>query len=168
MMRLDPGLCFLARCGPPDNAAVQAELDNIRGPGSLDGDDNSKLDDDDDDSSSTATPSRPPSVKPEDVEMPGGFKPFPSVTELNGRLRRLITAFQREFKKEEARQVAMEKRNERRERIEQVIKEREKQKADQQQKKWSRREEQDFLRIIQTFEVEFSRKENRYVWDRWE
>ena len=23
MMRLDPGLCFLARCGPPDNAAVQ-------------------------------------------------------------------------------------------------------------------------------------------------
>ena len=80
----------------------------------------------------------------------------------------LITAFQREFKKEEARQVAMEKRNERRERIEQVIKEREKQKADQQQKKWSRREEQDFLRIIQTFGVEFSRKENRYVWDRWE
>ena len=23
MMRLDAGLCFLARCGPPDNAAVQ-------------------------------------------------------------------------------------------------------------------------------------------------
>ena len=23
MMRLDPGLCFLQRCGPPDNAAVQ-------------------------------------------------------------------------------------------------------------------------------------------------
>jgi hypothetical protein len=23
MMRLDPGLCFLAKCGPPDNAAVQ-------------------------------------------------------------------------------------------------------------------------------------------------
>ena len=26
MMRLDPGLCFLARCGPPDNAAVQVRV----------------------------------------------------------------------------------------------------------------------------------------------
>merc|ERR1712083_1210392 len=68
--------------------------------------------------------------------------------------------------KEEARQMALEKRNERRERIEQVIKEREKQKADLQQKKWSRREEQDFLRTIQVFGVEFSRKESRYIWDR--
>merc|ERR1712083_1106403 len=47
-----------------------------------------------------------------------------------------------------------------------VIKEREKQKADLQQKKWSRREEQDFLRTIQVFGVEFSRKESRYIWDR--
>ena len=23
MMRLDPALCFLTKCGPPDNAAVQ-------------------------------------------------------------------------------------------------------------------------------------------------
>lgn len=27
MMRLDPGLCFLARCGPPDNAAVQVGME---------------------------------------------------------------------------------------------------------------------------------------------
>ena len=26
MMRLDPALCFLAKCGPPDNAAVQVRI----------------------------------------------------------------------------------------------------------------------------------------------
>ena len=26
MMRLDPALCFLAKCGPPDNAAVQVYI----------------------------------------------------------------------------------------------------------------------------------------------
>ena len=28
MMRLDPALCFLAKCGPPDNAAVQVYILN--------------------------------------------------------------------------------------------------------------------------------------------
>lgn len=26
MMRLDPALCFLSKCGPPDNAAVQVRI----------------------------------------------------------------------------------------------------------------------------------------------
>ena len=26
MMRLDPALCFLTKCGPPDNAAVQVRI----------------------------------------------------------------------------------------------------------------------------------------------
>ena len=46
--------------------------------------------------------------------------PFPSGSELNGRLRRLIAAYQRENKKEELRLAAMDKRVERKERIEQV------------------------------------------------
>lgn len=28
LMRGDPGLCFLARCGPPDGAALLSEQDN--------------------------------------------------------------------------------------------------------------------------------------------
>ena len=95
-----------------------------------------------------------------------GQFPFPSVTELNGRLRRLITAYQREIKKEEARQAAKDKRNERRERIEQVIREREQQKIDIQQKKWSRKEEADFLRTLYSYGVDYSKSEKKYVWDR--
>ena len=181
MMRLDPDLCFLARCGPPDSSDIQEELkardDND------DHDENSKLDDDDD--SMTPNESRASSVKPEDEEASaaaataaasaaaavaaaGGAAtlPFPHPTDLNGRLRRLITAYQREFKKEEARQAAKDKRHERRERIEQVIREREQQKIDSQQRKWSKKEETDFLRTVLAFGVEFSRKERRYVWDR--
>ena len=77
-----------------------------------------------------------------------------------------MTAYQREFKKEEARAMAKEKRNERRERIEQVIREREKQKNEQQQRKWTRREEQNFLRTILAFGIEYSPKDSRFVWDR--
>merc|ERR1712013_248 len=72
----------------------------------------------------------------------------------------------REFKKEEARVMAKEKRNERRERIEQVIRERAKQKNEQQQRKWTRREEQNFLRTILAFGIEYSPKDSRFVWDR--
>ena len=50
----------------------------------------------------------------------------------------------------------------------QVIREREKQKTDQQQRKWSRREEQNFLRTILAYGVEYSSKEARFVWDRFE
>ena len=52
--------------------------------------------------------------------------------------------------------------------IAQVIREREKQKTDQQQRKWSRREEQNFLRTIMAYGVEYSSKEARFVWDRFE
>jgi hypothetical protein len=43
MMRLDPHLCFLSRCGPPDSAAIQEELKEAQ---NADADENSKLDDD--------------------------------------------------------------------------------------------------------------------------
>ncbi len=87
---------------------------------------------------SSKTPSeRPPSVRPDDGDSSaaastsgdkqGGGEngsqmlPFPGGSELNGRLRRLIAAYQRENKKEELRLAQMDKRIERRERIEQVI-----------------------------------------------
>merc|ERR1719412_1166046 len=159
MMRLDPALCFLAKCGPPDNAAVQAELDNLNKPA------DDRLDDDDD--SSSATPSRPASPVNKEDESSSGLKPFPDCSGLNSRLRKLVTAYQREFQKEEARAVAMEKRNEKRKHIENIMREREKQKNEQQQKKWSRREEQNFLKTILAFGIEFSKKDSsKIVWDR--
>lgn len=114
---------------------------------------------------SSKTPSeRPPSVKPDesdaaamgsisstaaatgvdatgDGDATSQLLPFPSASELNGRLRRLIAAYQRENKKEEARLAAIDKRIERRERIEQVIREREIQQkvfVEQHKKKWTR------------------------------
>ena len=64
-----------------------------------------------DDDSSSATPSgpssRPPSVKPEEEPVnAAGFHLFPDHSALNSRVRKLVSAFQRENKKEEARQAA--------------------------------------------------------------
>ena len=80
-----------------------------------------------------------------------------------------MTAYQREFQKEEARAMALEKRNEKRKHIENIMREREKQKNDQQQKKWSRREEQNFLKTILAYGIEFSTKKDssKIVWDRY-
>lgn len=44
-MRLDPDLCFLTRCGPPDSSDIEGELKSVINP---DPDENSKLDDDED------------------------------------------------------------------------------------------------------------------------
>ena len=84
----------------------QAELDNLTKT------DDTGIEDEDDDSSS-ATPSgygsRPPSVKPDDEAHLlglGGFLPFPEFASLNSRVRKLVAAFQRENKKEEARLIA--------------------------------------------------------------
>ena len=89
---------------------------------------------------SSKTPSeRAPSVKPDEGDTKDAAEnasetasgnatqngnqlfPFPSCSELNGRLRRIIAACQRENKKEEMRIAAVDKRIERRERIEQVL-----------------------------------------------
>eukprot|EP00095_Tigriopus_kingsejongensis_P007073 maker-scaffold912_size81766-snap-gene-0.16 protein:Tk07073 transcript:maker-scaffold912_size81766-snap-gene-0.16-mRNA-1 annotation:"hypothetical protein DAPPUDRAFT_319863" len=172
MMRLDPDLSFLARCGPPDSNEIQEEQLKDESPEGHD--ENSKLDEDDDSLLSSRTPneSRASSVKPEDeagsASAGGGSQLtcFPAASELNGRLRRLISAYQREYKKEEARLAAKEKRTERRERIEQVIREREQQKIDMEQRKWNKKEENDFLRTLLSYGVEFSQKDHRYIWDR--
>ena len=61
----------------------------------------------------------------------------------------------------------LEKRNEKRKHIENIMREREKQKNEQQQKKWSRREEQNFLKTIMAYGIEFSKKDSsKVVWDR--
>jgi len=94
------------------------------------------------------------------------FLPFPGISDLNGRLRRLISSFQREKQKEMARQAAIDKRNERRERIEQVIREREQQKLEMLQKRWNRREENEFFRTLVAYGVNFNTKTNKHEWER--
>ena len=173
MMRLDPQLSFLKICGPPDEEEINPKPMNKN----IEMDDDSKILDDDDDSmlSGSKTPSeRASSVKPSSEkeennstkETNGQFRPFPSSSELNGRLRRLIASYQRENKREEARLAAQDRRNERRERIEQVIREREQQKLDVVNKKLNRKEENDFYRAIMAYGIEHSKDGKKIVWDR--
>uniref|UniRef100_A0A0K2SWV2 Chromodomain-helicase-DNA-binding protein 7 n=1 Tax=Lepeophtheirus salmonis TaxID=72036 RepID=A0A0K2SWV2_LEPSM len=162
MMRLDPDLSFLSRCGPPDSADIQEELKAAH---SVEPDDNSKLDEEEDSLGSKTPSDRPCSNKAEENDNNTGFLRFPSQVDLNGRLRRLISTYQREFKREEARQAAKDKRNEKRERIEQVMREREIHRIDMHHKKWTKKEESDFLNTLLVFGVECS-KEQRMVWDR--
>ena len=242
LMRTDPHLCFLSRCGPPSSNEGTANK-------TFDGEEGLKLDEDEDSVMSSKTPSeKGNSLKPddvldnslasEDVKMKGKksdtdnekdesnestpkkedektekgnkedgeddsktspakddkkeassktkdlenekeaatvngsvssgseFVPFPSLSDLNGRLRRLISSFQREKLKEMARQAAIDKRNERRERIEQVIKEREQQKIEMLQKRWNRREEIEFFRTLVAYGVNFNTKTKKYDWER--
>ena len=58
---------------------------------------------------------------------------FPSGSDLNTRLRRLVTAYQRNFKKEMMRNEQHAKKQERRQKFEAIIMERERQKRDAQQ-----------------------------------
>ena len=82
---------------------------------------------------------------------------WPTVTDLNTRIRKLITSYQRNFKKEEIRNVQKLKRLERKEKIDQIVREREKQKLEVYQKKWSKKEEADFFRTISTYGVQYNR-----------
>lgn len=84
---------------------------------------------------------------------------WPSGTDLNTRLRKLITAFQRNFKKEEVRNAQKAKRQERKEKIDQIVREREKQKLEIYQKRWSKKEEADFFRTVSTYGVQYNRYE---------
>lgn len=148
LMRQDPALCFLARCGPPDGAALLAEM--------ISEDDLGKTLDDDDEPDTPATPATPQvgdsngkedkssnkesdsnsKESPKEV-LEQNYLPFPTTSEMNNRLRRLVTCYQRNFKKEEAR-IAQKARHmqrlERLEKFEAAIREREFKKREQAQK----------------------------------
>lgn len=135
-MRQDSSLCFLRHCGPPDNAALLAELND---------DDMGKLEEDEE-PETPATPATPAenSGKDEESKEAGtasgevvGPLKFPSRTDMNQRLRRVTTAYQRHFKKQElrlAQQARHQQRLEKLERFEAAIKERELKKREQAQK----------------------------------
>ncbi|CAG0886234.1 unnamed protein product [Cyprideis torosa] len=95
-----------------------------------------------------------------------GYYKFPSDADLNTRLRRLVTSYQRSYKREELRNQARAKRMERQERLDALAREREMRRMDIQQKKWSKKEQAEFQRVIAVFGVEFKSTEQRYDWTR--
>ncbi|GFR06003.1 chromodomain-helicase-DNA-binding protein 7 [Trichonephila clavata] len=171
IMRQDPTLCFLSRCGPPDGAALLAELNNVNNPDD-ELEDNSIQKDKDEEMEplSPSSEHEPPKTIPNNYLTPLGFEmgviQFPSVTDVNTRVRRLVTAFQRNNKKLEIRNAQKARKIERREKFEAAIRERELKKRELQQRKWSRREEADFYRTISSFGVEYNDDTKEYNWSK--
>ncbi|XP_071959040.1 chromodomain-helicase-DNA-binding protein 8-like [Antedon mediterranea] len=172
-MRNDPVLCFLGICGPPDQAALANEANDDLGDGALDvegeTDPSGMKGDIDDDGSmspaSTRTSSPAPKhFKAEPEILEPGMYPFPSAPDLNTRLRRLVTAYQRNHKKMELKRSKRERREQvKKERVQEAIKQKMMRKLESAQK-WSRREEADFYRILAAFGVEYDQSTNIFIW----
>uniref|UniRef100_A0A8C9RMR2 Chromodomain helicase DNA binding protein 8 n=1 Tax=Scleropages formosus TaxID=113540 RepID=A0A8C9RMR2_SCLFO len=126
-MRADPCLCFLERAGRPDDQAIDAEQHSA----DVDLGDGGEAD-------------------PVPSSGQAGVCEWPSSSSLTARLRKLITAYQRSYRREQLKIEAAEKGDRRRRRCEQASK----LKEIARQERWTRREESDFYRVVSTFGVE--------------
>ncbi|XP_074646816.1 chromodomain-helicase-DNA-binding protein 8-like isoform X2 [Tubulanus polymorphus] len=174
IMRQDAGLCFLDRCGPPDGMALLAEQND-----SDNEDTDAKLNaappggkDDDEEFDEPLSPGRSTPASSSQNPKPVGEQacldgklPFPGISDLNTRLRRIITCYQRSHKKEQIKIQQKEKKMQKRQHFEAILKEREYAKR-QSQQRWARREESDFYRVVSTYGVEFDKNTQQYNWER--
>ncbi|XP_036292893.1 chromodomain-helicase-DNA-binding protein 7 isoform X3 [Pipistrellus kuhlii] len=187
-MRADPALCFLERVGMPDAKAIAAEQ---RGTDMLaDGGDGGEFDREDEDPEykPTRTPFKdeidefansPPEEKEESVELRStgkhsesnaelGQLDWPNTSTLTTRLRRLITAYQRSYKRQQLRQEALTKTDRRRRRPREEVRALEAEREaiiSEKRQKWTRREEADFYRVVSTFGVIFDPMKQQFDWN---
>ncbi|XP_077928484.1 chromodomain-helicase-DNA-binding protein 7 isoform X4 [Halichoerus grypus] len=187
-MRADPALCFLERVGMPDAKAIAAEQ---RGTDMLaDGGDGGEFDREDEDPEykPTRTPFKdeidefansPPEDKEESMEIRATGKPsesaaelgqlyWPNTSTLTTRLRRLITAYQRSYKRQQMRQEALMKTDRRRRRPREEVRALEAEREaiiSEKRQKWTRREEADFYRVVSTFGVIFDPMKQQFDWN---
>nr|XP_044998511.1 chromodomain-helicase-DNA-binding protein 7 isoform X1 [Jaculus jaculus] len=187
-MRADPALCFLERVGMPDAKAIAAEQ---RGTDMLaDGGDGGEFDREDEDPEykPTRTPFKdeidefansPPEDKDESMEMHATGKHsectaelgqlyWPNTSTLTTRLRRLITAYQRSYKRQQMRQEALMKTDRRRRRPREEVRALEAEREaiiSEKRQKWTRREEADFYRVVSTFGVIFDPVKQQFDWN---
>uniref|UniRef100_A0A8C8SP23 Chromodomain-helicase-DNA-binding protein 7 n=1 Tax=Pelusios castaneus TaxID=367368 RepID=A0A8C8SP23_9SAUR len=140
-MRADPALCFLERVGMPDAKAIAAEQ---RGTDMLtdggDGESNTEL----------------------------GQLYWPNTSTLTTRLRRLITAYQRSYKRQQMRQEALMKTDRRRRRPREEVRALEAEREaiiTEKRQKWTRREEADFYRVVSTFGIIFDPVKQQFDWN---
>ncbi|CAK1549851.1 unnamed protein product [Leptosia nina] len=146
-MRSDPQLCFVEKLGPPDDAEctdIKSEERKIRG--SVVGDEDCT---DEVSSGAAASP------RPDD----DSSHPWPSMQDLNTRLRRLITAYQRNYKREELK-LQQRAKMERRERMDQLVRD------EVSQWRWSRADEEAFRRTVASYGVEFDPATKSLRWNR--
>ncbi|XP_064508374.1 chromodomain-helicase-DNA-binding protein 7 isoform X2 [Pseudopipra pipra] len=186
-MRADPALCFLERVGMPDAKAIAAEQ---RGTDMLaDGGDGGEFDREDEDPEykPTRTPFKdeidefansPPEDKEESIEIHSnkhsesnadlGQLYWPNTSTLTTRLRRLITAYQRSYKRQQMRQEALMKTDRRRRRPREEVRALEAEREaiiTEKRQKWTRREEADFYRVVSTFGIIFDPVKHQFEWN---
>uniref|UniRef100_A0A4X2L7U7 Uncharacterized protein n=1 Tax=Vombatus ursinus TaxID=29139 RepID=A0A4X2L7U7_VOMUR len=154
-MRADPALCFLERVGMPDAKAIAAEQ---RGTDMLaDGDEDPEY-----------KPTRTPFKDEIDVRTLLGQLYWPNTSTLTTRLRRLITAYQRSYKRQQMRQEALMKTDRRRRRPREEVRALEAEREaiiSEKRQKWTRREEADFYRVVSTFGIIFDPMKQQFDWN---
>uniref|UniRef100_A0A7M4FI02 Chromodomain-helicase-DNA-binding protein 7 n=1 Tax=Crocodylus porosus TaxID=8502 RepID=A0A7M4FI02_CROPO len=135
-MRADPALCFLERVGMPDAKAIAAEQ---RG---------TDIEDEDPEYKPTRTPFKDEidASKHNESNAELGQLYWPNTSTLTTRLRRLITAYQRSYKRQQMRQEALMK-------------------TDRRRRRWTRREEADFYRVVSTFGIIFDPIKHQFDWN---
>lgn len=176
-MRADPVLCFLEKVGGPDAQAIAAEYhaqDYAELPES--GDFDRDIEDpeykplhgqkDHEDEMDPLMMDEEISVVDgeEATPMPSGML-WPPGSALTARLRRLITAYQRSYKREQLKMEAAERGDKRRKRCEAAFKLKEIARREKQQR-WTRREACDFFRVLSSFGVEYDPDTQHYDWHR--
>ncbi|XP_037928102.1 uncharacterized protein LOC119662531 isoform X10 [Teleopsis dalmanni] len=176
-IRADPTLCFVGHVGAGDDLAVtnlpinEDDANSKHEDGDEVDDDGTATKDSDStkltagDNKDSLDPDRPSSSGLDEEESGTGSYPptnmpiddatlWPSMQDLNTRLRRVITAYQRNYKKEELKQQQKAKKMERQGKMELAAKERESQRLQSIPKKWNRREEYEFLRVLTGYGVD--------------
>ncbi|KAA0719516.1 Chromodomain-helicase-DNA-binding protein 8 [Triplophysa tibetana] len=176
-MRADPCLCFVERCGRPNEQDINAEQ-QAADPELGEGGDYDKYSEDPEfkpaarhtkeayEEADSANADHEICVEersaPVLAEGPSSASSdlcyWPTSSSLTARLRRLITAYQRSYRREQLKMEAAEKGDRRRRRCEQATKLKEIARQERQQR-WTRREECDFYRVVSTFGVDRIKKE---------
>ncbi|CAH0726673.1 unnamed protein product, partial [Brenthis ino] len=153
-MRSDPQLCYVDKLGPPDDAeCTDIKSEERKVLGSVAGDEECT-----DDVSSGAGAASPASPRDDDAA-PAATHLWPSMQDLNTRLRRLITAYQRNYKREELK-LQQRAKMERRERMDQLARD------EISQWCWTRADEEAFRRTVASYGVEFDPATKSLRWSR--
>uniref|UniRef100_A0A4X2L1I0 Uncharacterized protein n=1 Tax=Vombatus ursinus TaxID=29139 RepID=A0A4X2L1I0_VOMUR len=166
-MRADPALCFLERVGMPDAKAIAAEQ---RGTDML-ADGEFDREDEDPEYKPTRTPFKDEiDVRTLHSESNAelGQLYWPNTSTLTTRLRRLITAYQRSYKRQQMRQEALMKTDRRRRRPREEVRALEAEREaiiSEKRQKWTRREEADFYRVVSTFGIIFDPMKQQFDWN---
>ncbi|XP_032875675.1 chromodomain-helicase-DNA-binding protein 7 isoform X2 [Amblyraja radiata] len=187
-IRADPVFCFVERVGMPDAKAMAAEQrgtdvladvsdgvdfdreeeDPEYKPGripfkdEMDDFENSPQDDKEECMDTMNTDKQP------DQDDESDKLYWPSTSVLTTRLRRLITAYQRSYKREQMKLEALSRSDRRRRRPRDEVKAREAERnaaISEKRQRWTRREEADFYRVVSTFGIVFDPVKKQFDWN---